>query len=207
MVYDAAIKSHFGVGLRDDISKVILGAANLPQTVADMLTAVEAVEAETSIMGPPGAYALAVASIDPSDGSYEETLSGLDAKAEELMAAISRFRSRPFKKTKILCYNCNKYGHFKNECKEPLRVAPTTGNRTAGAPQPRCRQSNWRSQNAVEDQPPEEEATEPHQEDEVAGNFGYRVKSQHSHYTDRPVCGVFKDSPAEQAYRVKSKCQ
>ena len=88
-------------------------------------------------MAPPGASALVVAPIDSSDGTYEETLSGLDAKVEELVAAISRFCSRPFDKTKIRCYNCNKYGHFKNECKEPLRVAvsaQTTVNRTAGAP-------------------------------------------------------------------------
>ena len=108
LVYDAAIMSHFGAGLKDDISKVILGAANPPESVADMLTAAEAVEAETSKMGPPGASALAVAPLDSSDGTYEETLSGLDAKVEELMAAISRFRSRPFDKTKIRCYNCNK---------------------------------------------------------------------------------------------------
>ena len=93
-----------------------------------MLTAAEAVEAETSKIGPPGASALAVAAIDPGEGSYEETLAGLDAKVEELVAAISRFRSRPFDKTKIRCYNCNKYGHFKNECKEPLRVATSAAN-------------------------------------------------------------------------------
>ena len=166
--------SHFGAGLKDDISKVILGAANPPETMAYMLTAAEAVEAETSKMGPPGASALALAPLDPGEGSYEETLSGLDTKVEDLVAAITRFRSRPFDKTKIRCYYCNKYGHFKNECKEPLRVtasAPTTGNRAANASQPRRRQSNWRFQNAVEDQTPEEETLEQHQEDEVAGNF------------------------------------
>ena len=139
-----------------------------------MLTAAEAIEAKTSKIRPPGASALAVALLDTTDGSYEETLSGLDAKVAELVAAISRFRSRPFDKTKIRCYNCNKYGHFKNECKEPLRVAvspPTTGNRSAGARAPRQRPTNWRSQNTVEDQPNEEESMEPQQEDEVAGNF------------------------------------
>ena len=98
------------------------------------------------------------------------------------MAAISRFCPRPFDKTKIRCYNCSKYGHFKNEWKEPLRVAvsaPTTGGRTTGAPQSRRRPSNWRSQNTVEDQPPEEEAPEPHQEDEVATNFKGRQAPAH----------------------------
>ena len=53
LVYDAAIMSHFGAGFRDDISKVILGAANPPKTVADMLTAAKAVEAKMSKVGPP----------------------------------------------------------------------------------------------------------------------------------------------------------
>ena len=35
---------------------------------------------------------------------------------------------------------------------------------------------------------------------------GYRVKIQDSHCADRPACGVFKDSPAKQGYRVKSRC-
>ena len=39
LVYDATIMSHFGAGLKDDIIKVILGAANHPESVADMLTA------------------------------------------------------------------------------------------------------------------------------------------------------------------------
>ena len=121
LVYDAAIMSHFGAGLRDDISNVILGAANPPELVADMLTAAEAVEAETSKIGPPGASALAIAPLEISDGTYEETLSGLDANVEELVAAITRFRSRPFDKTKIRCYNCNKYGHFMNECMSPFK--------------------------------------------------------------------------------------
>ena len=78
--------SHFGAGLRDDISKVILGAANPPENVAEMLTAAEPVEAETSKIGPTGASALAIAPLDPGEGSYEET----DAKVEELVAAITR---------------------------------------------------------------------------------------------------------------------
>lgn len=89
-----------------------------------MLTTAEAVEAKTLKIGqPPCASALAVATVNSMDVSYKETLSGLDAKAEELISAISRFRSLPFDKTKIRCYNCNKYGHFKNECKECLHVA------------------------------------------------------------------------------------
>ena len=63
--------------------------------MADMPTKAKAVEAETSKVGPPGASALAIATIDSSDASFQETLSALDAKIEELVAAISRFRSWP----------------------------------------------------------------------------------------------------------------
>ena len=45
-------------------AKYILGATNPPETVADMLTASEEVETETSKVGPPGAWALAVTPID-----------------------------------------------------------------------------------------------------------------------------------------------
>ena len=45
-VFDAAIISHFGAGLREDISKVVLGSADAPNTVTAMLDAAEAVEAE-----------------------------------------------------------------------------------------------------------------------------------------------------------------
>ena len=70
----------------------------------DMLSAAEAVEAEKR--------------------PYPDIL---DAQQEELVAAISRFRSSPFDKTKIRCYNCTKYGHFKNECKgTSLSVASIT---------------------------------------------------------------------------------
>ena len=48
-------------------------------------------------------------------------------------------------------------------------MADTTG-RAASDPPARRRQGNWRSQNAVEDQP-HEDNQDPPQEDEVAGNF------------------------------------
>ena len=66
LVYDATIMSHFGAGLKDDISKVILGAANPPETVVDKLTAAKAVEAETSKMGPAGAVILKISAMNQS---------------------------------------------------------------------------------------------------------------------------------------------
>ena len=180
LVYDAAIMSHFGAGLREDISKVILGAAAPPETVTEMLVAAEAVEAETSKMGPPGSSALAVASVAMSSGacaaeselSYEEQLSGLDAKVEELVAAISRFRSKPFDKSKIRCYNCNRYGHFKNECKEPQKPQGGYSGNQRGRRRTGGNQGNWKSQNAVhEPSNTEDHSRDNNDQDDIQGNF------------------------------------
>ena len=48
-----SILAHFGAGLRDSIGKIILGAANPPDTVAAMLLAAEAVELEQAKLGAP----------------------------------------------------------------------------------------------------------------------------------------------------------
>ena len=124
-VAEASIMSHFGAGLRDDIKRIVLGAANPPDTVDDMLAAAEAIEAELAKTGPPGASALAVSSSSTSEQAdeeslgYEESLACLDAKVEDLVAAVQRIRRKPLDCSKIQCYNCHRYGHFRNECKEP----------------------------------------------------------------------------------------
>ena len=155
-VSEAAIMSHFGAGLRDDIKRVILGAAEPPTSVADMLSAAEAVEAETSRPGPPGASALAIgaAENDTEDVNVEEHLAFIDSKVEELVAAVAQFRRKPFNKQNIQCFNCQKYGHFRNECKEPQRqtgrgpAASSSGYR----PQTSGSRNKWRtsSSNAVD---------------------------------------------------------
>ena len=206
-VAEAAIMSHFGAGLREDIKKTVLGAANPPDTVDGMLAAAEAIEAELAKTGAPGASALAVqadvcaaaahnpnppanfpAQPDEDSFGYEESLSCLDAKVEELVAAVQRFRRKPLDRSKIQCYNCHKFGHFRNECKEPLRPSGGRGSATPGgyqrrpsnyAPNPGNR---WRSQNVVEPGPqpgpsntdqatPEGDEQYNDQEDFISGNF------------------------------------
>ena len=60
-VFTSAALMHFGAGVRSDIGKVILAQPVPPATIEDMLSAAEAVEAEQTKKGVPGASALAVA--------------------------------------------------------------------------------------------------------------------------------------------------
>ena len=83
-VFDAAIISNFGAGLRDDISKVVLGAADAPATVSAMLDAAEAVEAEQAKVGAPGSSALAIQEED----AQPDPLQDLTERFEEQVAAI-----------------------------------------------------------------------------------------------------------------------
>lgn len=50
-VAEASIMSHFGAGLWEDITRIVLGAANPPDNVDDMLAAAEAIEAELAKTG------------------------------------------------------------------------------------------------------------------------------------------------------------
>ena len=117
---------HFGAGVRSEIGKVILGRAVAPATVAEMLTAAEAVEAELSKKGAPGSSALAIASADDPGQSHSE-LEELAQQVENLTEAVSAIASaskKPFDFTKIKCYRCGEYGHFQNRCtNKPRRSA------------------------------------------------------------------------------------
>ncbi len=162
-VFNAAIVSHFGAGLQSDISTVVLGAADAPATVDAILRAAEAVEAETAKLGPPGASALAVTTdVSPA---LPDPLQDLTDRFEELVAAIGYQRRKPFDKTKSRCYNCNKYGHFKNECPEPRRQS-SGSNRGGSSNRGRFRGNNT---NAVEEQPVEDQ-TDAHHDHLYSGN-------------------------------------
>ena len=168
-VFDAAIISYFGAGLRDDISKVVLGSADAPNTVAAMLDAAEAVEAEQDKVGAPGTSALAVQEEDYT----ADPLQDLTERFEELVAAIGFRRRKPFDKSKVRCYNCDKNGHFQNECSEPRRTPRSTSTQSKPrTPARRPNKAKRRPQYAVqEEEAPEEEFAEEYEsEEEDSGN-------------------------------------
>ena len=110
-VFDAAIISHFGARLRDVISKVVLGSADAPSTVAAVLDAAEAVEAEQTKVGAPGTSAIAVQEEDHDT----DPLQDLTERFEELVPAIGFRRRKPFDKSKVRCYNCDKNRPFQKQ--------------------------------------------------------------------------------------------
>ena len=131
-VFAASILSHFGVGLKPEIAKVVLSAAAPPNTPAAMLTAAETVEAELSKKTTPGASALAVEE-DQEDKPTEDEgkpATPLLDKVEELVAAVNCLRSRgregrgrgslaKFDIRTDMCYNYRKRGNFQRTCPEP----------------------------------------------------------------------------------------
>ena len=98
-VFASSVLMHFGAGMKSDIGKIILGQAEPPATIAYMLTAAEAVEAEQSKRGSPGDSALAV-----SEGSEEssEDPSELESHSRQverltdLVGAIAAAAKKPF---------------------------------------------------------------------------------------------------------------
>ena len=158
-VFDTSIISHFGDGLKDKISSVVLGQAEAPNTTQ--------VEAKQAKIGYPGSSTLAM----HAEEQDFDPVTDLTARFDELLASIGWKRRKPYDKTKAKCYNYDKVGHFWHEFQEPQQPG-TSGGDDKGPKRPRSG-GPPRSQNAVDDRPElgQEEEEEENDEESEAGNY------------------------------------
>ena len=103
-MFDSIIMSHFKAGQKDEIVKVVLGAATPPGSVEEMLQAAEAIEPEL-------AKITLVVQEEPASPEVDQ-MSEIAEAIEEICAVIGLKRRHPFDKSLSKCYICYKFGHF-----------------------------------------------------------------------------------------------
>ena len=100
-----------------------------------MLKAAEAVELEQAKIGSPRASALAVQEDAPT--LSPDPFQDLTERLKELVAAIGFRRRKPLDKSKVRCYNWDRFGNFLNECPNPKKRPKQRARKTIRIAAPR----------------------------------------------------------------------
>ena len=144
--YVRMVIAQFGGGLKEEIKSKVFGVPTPPDTIANVLQAATAAEAESrpSVQNKLTINAVAEVSKDAPDDQEEEEespkvpISELTKQIGEVLAISKKRTTRSVtgRPTNFRCYGCNKPGHYRRNCPNPPSGQPSW-NRGRGRGQPR----------------------------------------------------------------------
>jgi len=133
--YERMVIAQFGGGLVEDLREKVFGVPTPPNTISAVLTAVTAAEAEKHSKSTR----LIVSEVEvtgekekPSDSEKKESdvsaIESLQSQMKEVLAITRQSFGQKDKNdfSTYKCYNCNRMGHIRSQCRVPVQVVNPT---------------------------------------------------------------------------------
>ena len=144
--YVRMVIAQFGGGLKEETKSKVFGVPTPPNTIADVLKAATAAEAESrpTVQNKLTINAVAEVSKESHEGKEEEEetpkdpISELSKQIGEVLAISKKRTTRSVsgRPTNFRCYGCNQPGHYRRNCPNAPSGQPSW-NRGRGRGQPR----------------------------------------------------------------------